>query len=298
MSKKTRTKRFFAGMGILLLVFILGYLVVRPWHLHWGATTEDVSRSMPGDLEHIGWTRAITIEAAPEQVWPWLVQWGQGRGGWYSYDWLENLFGFDIHTADSILPEYQDLKIGDPICMARGFCTSYVTVVESNQWLSWQAKDESGTPVWTFTFGLVPIDSTHTRLIVRESFNNTFVPPAAVVALEIPDAVMELKALNTVKDRTEGVTRSKFVTLLEIIVWFTAFAVCLITLVLFANRSDGRPFLALSIASVLVLLLVTFLFPPLWLRVTFDLVLVVGLFFLTRQQVQVTQLSISPNAAH
>ena len=295
MSKKTRTKRFFAGMGILLLVFILGYLVVRPWHLHWGATTEDVSRSMPGDLEHIGWTRAITIEAAPEQVWPWLVQWGQGRGGWYSYDWLENLFGFDIHTADSILPEYQDLKIGDPICMARGFCTSYVTVLEPNQSLSWQAKDESGTPVWTFTFGLVPIDSTHTRLIVRESFNNTFVPPAAVVALEIPDAVMELKALNTVKERAEGVSRSSLTTLLEIVIWLTAFVVCLIALVRYANHDNGKYALILSAASAMVLLLITFLFPPLWLRFILDIGLLTGLIWVTRQQAQVMQLSTVPS---
>lgn len=298
MSKKTRTKRFLAGLGILLLVLILGYLIIRPWHLRWGATTEDVSRSMPGDLEHIGWTRAITIEAAPEQVWPWLVQWGQGRGGWYSYDWLENLFGFDIHTADRILPEYQDLKVGDPICMSSSFCPSRVTVLEPNRWLSWQALDDSGDPVWTYTFGLVPVDDSHTRLIVRESFNNTFMPPAAVVALEIPDAVMELKALNTVKERAEGIARSNFTAPLEIIVWFTALAVCLIALVMFANRSDGKQLLVLSAVSVLVLLLITFLFPPLWLRVVFDLVLLAGLFLVTRQPVQVTKLSTSPNPSH
>jgi hypothetical protein len=225
MSKRTKLRRFLAGLGIMLLVLILGYLVIRPWHLRWGATTEEVSRAMPGDLEHIGWTRAITVEAAPEQIWPWLVQWGQGRGGWYSYDWLENLFGFDIHTADRILPEHQDLAIGDPICMSRDFCPSKVTVLESNRWLSWQADDEKGNPVWTFTFGLFPLGATHTRLIVRESFRSDFMPPAAVFALEIPDVVMELKALNTVKNRAEGIKESAFVTPLEIMVWFIALIV-------------------------------------------------------------------------
>ena len=282
MSKKTRIKRFFSGLGVILLVLILGYLVIRPWHLHWGATTEDVSQTMPGDLEHIGWTRAITIEAAPEQIWPWLLQWGQGRGGWYSYDWLENLFGFDIHTADQIILEYQDLKVGDPICVSSSFCTSHVTVLESNQWLSWQAKDESGTPVWTFTFGLVPVDDSYTRLIVRESFNNTFVPPAAVVALEIPDVVMELKALNTVKDRAEGIPQSAWTTPLEIIVWLTALVVCLTALVWHANH-DGRKYpLLLSVTSILALLLITFLFPPLWLRGALDLGLFAGLVWVVR----------------
>ena len=277
MTNKARIKRFFSGLGIMLLVLVVGYLFIRPWHLRWGATTEDVSRAMPGDLEHIGWTRDITIEAAPEEVWPWLMQWGQGRGGWYSYDWLENLLGFDIHTADRILPEYQDLNVGDPICMARGFCTSHVTVIEPNQWLSWQAKDEDGTPVWTFTFGLVPVDDTHTRLIVRESFNNSFVPPAAVFALEIPDVVMELKALNTVKERVEGVQRSVFTTPLEIIAWLTALGVGLTALVLYANHNNGKHLLAVCIASVLVLLPITFLFLPIWLRLALDVALIAGL---------------------
>jgi hypothetical protein len=289
MSKRMKMKRFFSGLSVMLLVLMIGYLTIRPWHLRWGATTEEVSQTMPGDLEHIGWTRAITIEATPEEIWPWLVQWGQGRGGWYSYDWLENLFGFDIHTADRILPEYQDLAIGDPICMSRTLCPNHVTVLEPNRWLSWQAEDEDGDPVWTFTFGLVQVDDSHTRLIVRESFDNSFMPPAAVFVLEIPDVVMELKALNTVKDRAEGVAQSIFVTPLEIIAWLTALAVGLIGLVLFTNRSNGKGPLALSITSVIVLLPITFLFPPLWLRVLLDFGLLAGLVWITRQPVKVAE---------
>jgi hypothetical protein len=296
MSKRTKTKRFFAGIAILLLLLILGYLAIRPWHLRWGATTEEVARAMPGDLEHIGWTRAITIEATPEQIWPWLAQWGQGRGGWYSYDWLENLFGFDIHTAARILPEYQNLKIGDPICMSSSFCPSHVTVLEPNRWLSWQAEDENGNPVWTFTFGLFPADAAHTRLIVRESFRSEFMPPAAVFVLEIPDVVMELKALNTVKNRAEGITESVFITPLEIIVWFTVLIVGLVAVALFANRQDWKQPVAFIVASALVLLPITFLFPPLWLRLVLDLGLLAGLIWVVRQPVQAAQLQPSPEA--
>jgi len=294
---KIRTKRFFGGLGIMSLMLILGYLAIRPWHLRWGATQEEASQTMPGDLEHIGWTRAITIDAAPEQVWPWLVQWGQGRGGWYSYDWLENLFGFDIHTADRILPEYQNLAIGDPICMSRDFCPSRVTVLEPNRWLSWQADDEKGDPVWTFTFGLFPLDASHSRLIVRESFRSDFMPPAAVFALEIPDVVMELKALNTVKNRAEGIAESALITPLEIIVWLTALVVGLIALVSFANRQDWKMPLALIAASVLVLLPITFLFPPLWLRIVLDLGLLAGLVWILRQPAQAAQFQRSPDFA-
>jgi len=203
---------------------------------------------------------------------------------------LENLFGFDIHTADQILPEYQNLSIGDPICMARRFCTSHVTVLEPNRWLSWQSEDESGNPVWTLTFGLFPLDNSHTRLIVRESFRSDFMPPAAVFVLEIPDVVMEQKALNTVKNRAEGVDELAFVTLLEIIVWFTALIVGLIAVVLFAHRSDWKWPLALIVASVIILLPITFVFPPLWLRVVLDLGLLAGLVWIVWQPIRVGQL--------
>lgn len=296
MSKGTKTKRFFTGMGIIWLVLILGYLAIRPWHLRWGATNEEVSRAMPGDLEHIGWTRAITIGAPPEQIWLWLVQWGQGRGGWYSYDWLENLFGFDIHSADRILPEFQNLAIGDPICMSRDFCPSHVTVLEPNRWLSWQADDEIGDPVWTFTFGLFPLDAAHTRLIVRESFRSDMMPPAAVFVLEIPDVVMELKSLNTIKDRAEGNAVPAYTTALEIVVWLAALGASLISLVLFANRSDGKEPLVLAVASVLALLPITFLFPPLWLRVVLDLGLFAGLFWTVRQPARAERPQRSPQA--
>lgn len=283
MSGKTRARRFFAGLGMMILVLVLGYLAIRPWHLRWGATEEEVSRAMPGDLEQIGWTRAITIAATPEEIWPWLIQWGQGRGGWYSYDWLENLFGFDIHTAERILPEYQDLAVGDAICMAKDFCPSRVTVLEPNQWLSWQAADESGAPVWTFTFGLFPVDESHTRLVVRESFDNTFVPPVAVAALEVPDAVMELKTLHTVRDRAEGKVPQALIPPLEIILWLLAAGTGIAALFLFTSSRLDSELLTLMIASILVLLPLTFLFPPLWLRALFDLGLLSGMIWLVWQ---------------
>ena len=288
MWKSTKTKRFFTGSGFLLLVLILGYLGMNPWLLRWGATDEEVARGMPGDLDHIGWTRAITIDATPRQIWPWLVQWGQGRGGWYSYDWLENVFGFDIHTAKQILPEYQNLAIGDPICVAPDFCTNHVTVLEPNRWLSWQADDEKGNPVWTFTFGLFPVNDTQTRLVVRESFRSDVVPAAAVFALEIPDVVMDQKALHTVKERAEGFTGSAIVTALEISLWFVALVVCLIAFVSFVRRGGGN-FLELGAMSAVVVLMLTFLFPPMWLRLLLDLGLLAGLISMVRGSVPVAR---------
>jgi hypothetical protein len=101
----------------------LGYLVLSPLlrraYNRWGATDEELTMPMPGDelvaRPKLGYTRAITIEAPPGAVWPWLVQFGQGRGGFYSFDGLENLVGCRIHSVDEILEDEQDPDVGDLI---------------------------------------------------------------------------------------------------------------------------------------------------------------------------------------
>ena len=84
--------------------------LVRPWHLRWGATDEEVTKQLPGDEmtpePSAQSTHTITIDAPPEEVWPWLTQLGQGRGGWNTYDWLENLAGLAIHTPTGLSRSY------------------------------------------------------------------------------------------------------------------------------------------------------------------------------------------------
>ncbi len=140
---------------------------------------------MPGDelIAHptMVTTRAITIEAPPEAIWPWLVQMGQDRGGLYSYDWLENLFGLHFHNADHIVPEWQRLDIGDQIRAAperagpeAGFTVvaidaprSIVTVVGDPTRVVAAAEAGPLPDGATWTFVLHPIDERRTRLIVR-----------------------------------------------------------------------------------------------------------------------------------
>ncbi len=124
-----------AGVAALALA---GFLFVRPRTLRWGATAAEADQALVGDDlipdPILVTTRALTIHATPEQVWPWLAQMGQGRGGFYSYEWLENLFGLDIHNSDRIMPEFQDLKLGDLIPFWRGAGVSVVKV-EPNRYL-------------------------------------------------------------------------------------------------------------------------------------------------------------------
>jgi len=101
-----------AGVG-------LGYfLAVRPWHLRWGATDEEVTEALPGDeisSGDPGVTHAITIDAPPKDVWPWVLQIGQDRGGFYSYTFLENLIGCEMKNIAKIVPEWQNRAVGDTV---------------------------------------------------------------------------------------------------------------------------------------------------------------------------------------
>src|SRR5215207_3855373 len=93
--------------------------VIRPWHLRWGATDEEINKALPGDElvpePGIESTRAITVNAPVEEVWPWLAQIGQDQGGLYSYEWLENLAGCQMRNADRIHPEWQHRETGETV---------------------------------------------------------------------------------------------------------------------------------------------------------------------------------------
>ena len=121
MAKNKSSSRFIAGIA-LGTGLALYHVVMRPWQLNWGATQTEARRRYPGDelVPHPAYqtTRAISIRTPVAEIWPWLVQIGYQRGGFYSYDRLENMSGLDITSADRIVPEYQHLAVGDSIRIA------------------------------------------------------------------------------------------------------------------------------------------------------------------------------------
>jgi hypothetical protein len=147
---------------VIASMFTVYAMLIRPWHMRWGATVEEVSLALPGDTyipeRTIVSTRAITIRAPREAIWPWIVQLGQGRGGFYSYEWLENLFAADMHNADEIIPEYQHLEVGDHISFQRNGPFAVVAYIEEGQTL----VGEGG---WAWY--LQAVDNDTTRLVVR-----------------------------------------------------------------------------------------------------------------------------------
>lgn len=172
MRKSSKTNHLLSACLAGIVTF-LGYAyLIRPRILRWGADSEESSAALPGDelitKPMTQTTRAITIHAPINQVWPWLVQPGQGRGGFYSYDWLENIFQMDIHNADRILPEYQDLAEGDLIPFWQGTGVTVRQVLPPRLLVlagSFDPRNAETGGTWTFI--LKEIDDQKCRLIVR-----------------------------------------------------------------------------------------------------------------------------------
>jgi hypothetical protein len=195
---------------------------VRPRQLRWGVSHDEANTPMPGDdlvpeARYVT-TRAVTIDAPPEVVWTWLVQLGQGRGGFYTYDWLERLAGAAIHNADRIVPELQRLSVGDTIPLSpvggpkvalleewRALVLADTMDLRTSRSIppeppTWWAMD------WTWCFTLRPASGRATRMLVRTRADfrpRTLLMPASVLLLEPMHFVMERGMLLGLKRRAE-----------------------------------------------------------------------------------------------
>ena len=204
--------RHVAGVTAIGGAAVSGVLAVRRWQLRWGATGQEARASLPGDdviaSPDLTATRAITIGTPAAQVWPWIAQLGQGRGGFYSYDFLENLVGCDIHSASRIVPQWQDVGLGDQIKLAPQVALA-VAVVEQEESLVLRGgvPMANTSPPYDFTWAFVLKDEPGgaTRLLVRERY--AFMRPWARVLVEPVEAVsfvMSQKMLRGIRDRAEG----------------------------------------------------------------------------------------------
>ena len=192
---------------LLDLPALLTAPLYRKWHLRWGATSTEFASSMPGDAMLPGAqfraTRAITISAPPNLVWPWIVQVGCGRAGWYSNDLLDNL---GRPSAKTIVPTLQHLEVGQWVPMSPSAHPTETTAFkvhsfEVNKWLLWTKPDS--TWVWQLT----PTEDGGTRLITRihavYDWRNPFIAVFGVVLMEFGDFAMSRRMLKGIKSRAE-----------------------------------------------------------------------------------------------
>jgi len=212
------------GFGVVVLFFFILYLfLLRHWALSWGATSSEETMALPGDdrvpRARMLVTRAITLPAPPEKVWPWLVQIGTKRAGWYSYDWLDN---GGRPSAREILPPFQHLKIGDNIpASGDGSFGFPVVMLEKNRVLglggmldfqkstSFRAEDPQPrkymNALWVMV--LQPLGKDQTRFLVRYrmDYQPAFPGCLAQAFLEPVHFIMERKMLLELQKRVSAV---------------------------------------------------------------------------------------------
>ena len=201
------------------LAFVGLSVLSRRWHRRWGATRHEAVESLPGDElvpgADLRTTRAIDINAAPTAVWPWLVQMGQGRGGLYTYEWIENLLGAKIHNLDRIDPALQQLEVGDNIRLTPEMYLGRIPgqsyevrqIATERALVLLQQLPTGGSTSWSFV--LRPSGTTRTRLIVRgrrsapASLAEGMARQLELLLLEPGYFIMERGMLRGIKTRAE-----------------------------------------------------------------------------------------------
>lgn len=199
------------GAAAALLAILLAgyYFVARPYQLHWGATAEEVARPMPGDElapdPDFSATRAITIDAPPEDVWPWVVQLGYARAGFYGYDILEGIASpTGLRSATAILPQFQNPRPGEELLLSAAGGLTYHTVQPPNV-LIWTGPDEE--PWGQFLWLLEPTGDGQTRFISRIRWPYHRSQPGKIamdVFTDFTDHIAVREILVGVKGRVEG----------------------------------------------------------------------------------------------
>ncbi len=256
--------RIIGRLGLSLGIFLGGYLLIyRPQQLRWGATDEEAARAMPGDQIQpqpiFNTTRAITIGARPEQIWPWLVQMGYQRAGFYGYDWFDN---DGVPSADRIIPALQHLVVGDDIRIGVG-APFKVVEVEPNHSLVWASPDGG----YSMALALYPVDASHTRLLwrIHGAYNWTSLYIVPQLFSDGVDLIAVRQNMLGIKARAEGAGPPALtVVYSELALWVAAFLGFLVAEAGLVVRRDWlRPGLAVSATGLLTigLLLVK---PPIW----------------------------------
>lgn len=185
----------------------------------WGSKGDEAASALPGDLlvpdAAVTSTRAITIDATPGEVWPWIQQIGWDRGGFYAYESLENAFGLDIHNAAEVAPSWQELEIGDEVHLAEGVSLQ-VFQLEAEHHLVLLGDPKPGSThrgepsfrfSWAFVLSELPAADGpgRTRLMVRERYAPlNAAGRIAVEAIQPASFVMTQKMLRGIRDRAEG----------------------------------------------------------------------------------------------
>jgi len=215
-SQRTVRRALGTALGTAIVIYAAVAVVLWPIHRSWGSSPDEHTWALPGDasgrnpaleLQH-----AVTIDAPPEQVWPYLVQLGQDRAGFYSYDWLERAVGVRIQNVNEVRPEWQTRKAGDRV---RATQTDYLGGMLGTD-LGWTVTDVQPNRALVLehwgAFVLVPTEDDKTRFIIRTRVGDPKTPvwaaPLDMIAFELPHFIMERKMMLRIKALAERQDRS------------------------------------------------------------------------------------------
>ena len=189
----------------------VGVALLRDRYFRWGASGEEANALLPGDDlvpdANVTATRAVTVRAAAADVWPWIAQLGQGRGGFYSYDFLENLVGCDMHSADRIVPEWQRVDVGGEVKLHPDVGLVVVHVEPGRALVLRGGIPMGKMPApydFTWAFVLREQSGVTTRLVVRERYGYSkwwagfVIEPAELISF-----VMSHRMLRGIRERAE-----------------------------------------------------------------------------------------------
>lgn len=264
------SKRISRAAGIMTIAGIAALAVyaifIRSWILTWGATSNEVLMPLPGDelsnRPTCQSTRAVTINIATSKIWPWLLQIGQDRGGFYSYSFLENLVGAEIRNFDRIVPEWQERQVGD---LVRSVPADYLNGRLGND-LGWRITEMETNRLLVLkgwgSFILDPVDDSTSRLIIRTHSDMRGIGGIIdYLVLQPLHFIMERRMLMGIKQQAEAGGGIEIPGTADLI-WLIIIAISVLANFIIALSAKWPRTLIVSSLTAILMVLVIFLLPP------------------------------------
>lgn len=276
MKTHKRAKRFGIGLTLLLMVMVIGFAIANALIPNWGSTAEEQALTLPGDeifsSPVLKWSHAMTIDATVEEVWPWIAQMGDTRGGYYSYRFIEKAItavtGADSSTyypnTNDIHPEWQQPEIGQGMIMD----SLVLRDIQPQNYMVAGPPPEMSEGGLLWTWAVKPAPEGKTRLLVhmRIQIPGAGDNKAVEAAFNLATFMMERKMMDGIKLRAEGGSEADWVQTAEAVTWFTVLITGLIAARRYLYQEEWKRPLSIGLAAVVILFCLVYLQPALWAR--------------------------------
>jgi hypothetical protein len=271
-STSLKWKRFLVGFVLIVIILAVSFAWLPDWIHTYGATENEIQAVYPGDdildTPIISWTHALNIAASPQEVWPWIAQIGDTKGGFYSYTFIENLVsGNDVyHNASRIIPEFQNPQPGEEIIGT----VLPIKEVKTGDYFLAASNDFMGLG-WTWVWVLQPSGNDQTRLLIRMKIQSPAEDsnPIFTWLMDAGGFVMEKGMLRGLQERAEGRFMPSPIEPLEGFLWGALLMIGFVGAWRFINWPGWQLPLATGLLSVVGLLVFTFIQPLNIIRIVF-----------------------------